>query len=125
MAEGTTPTSTPSGLAQWFGLLAGPAGYGLVALFSYFIAPSACNNAANVGVLGVLGFGVSLAGLALCAAGGVVAFRNRRRAQQAGAASDTSPNYLGVGGILVSIIFFALTLFASLGNLAFRPCQQP
>jgi hypothetical protein len=64
-------------------------------------------------------------GLALCAAGAGVAFRNRRRSQQAGASSDTAPNYLGVGGILISTVFLALTLFASLANLAFRPCQQP
>jgi hypothetical protein len=125
MTEGTGPQPASSRLAQWFGLLAGPVGYGLVALFSYFIAPSACNNAASTSLLGLIGFAVSLVGLALCAAGAVVAFRNRRHAQQAGAPSDTALNYLGVGGILVSSVFLMLTLFASFANLAFRPCQQP
>ncbi len=121
----TTPTEeAPSRGATRLGLLAAPAAYAVVAVVNYFVAPVACQlGAMGFNVMRIIVFLVTLAGLLVAVWGGYLAYRNVRQAKAAGAPSDDSARFLGVGGIMLSVLFSALTIIAGLSGLAMRPCE--
>lgn len=129
MAETTRPSAAPGRFAQAFGLLAAPVAYALVAFVTYAVAPTACQSGwlqtslAGNTALAWLTFLVALAGLLLTILGAVVAYQNWVRSRAAGMPADERSRFVAVGGILVSVVFIGLTLFAGLSGLAFRPCD--
>ncbi len=121
--------SVPSRRSQAFSLLASPAAFVIVAAFNYFVAPAACQlgllQAGSSGntLLGLIGLVVTLAGLGVTVWAGYTAHRNWNQAQAAGAGSDTPARFMAAGGIMVSALFIALTIFVGLSGLALAPCH--
>jgi hypothetical protein len=114
---------------QWFGLLAAPIAYLLVAVFTYGVVPAACQfgllqmSLFGVSALAILAFAVTLGGLLLALWGGYVAYHNRETAGKAGAPPDDTARFISVGGIMLSVLFILLTVIAGLSTLAFQPCH--
>jgi hypothetical protein len=74
-------------------------------------------------VIRILTFLVSLVGVLVIMWAGYQAYRNVQRARAAGAESAHGARFLGVGGIMLSALFLALTVIVALSGLAFRPCE--
>ena len=129
MAETSPAGRAPGRLSQWIGVLAAPAAFGVAALTNYVLAPSACQAGALQGgllgttVLAVLAFGVSVLMLGLGLWGAWLAYQSRAHMREANLAADSPERFFGAGGILVSVVFIALTLFVSFSSLAFQPCH--
>ena len=131
MTETATPNDTrraeePSRGASALGLLAAPAAYAVVAALNYFVAPAACQlglSGTGFTLLRLITFALTGLGLLVALWGGYRAYRNLQRARAAGAASDDSSRFLGVGGLMLSVLFIALIIIAGLSGLAMQPCR--
>lgn len=128
MPENAAPertTAAPSPRASAMGLLAAPAAYAVVAVVNYFLAPAACGLGLGGGysVLKVVTFFITGLGLMVAVWAGYRSYRNVQRAREAGASSDDSSRFIGVGGIMLAVLFSALTVIAGLSGLALKPCQ--
>ena len=122
--ENTQPAEAPSRGATGLGILAAPAAYAIVAVLNYFLAPAVCQaGLGNYGLLRTITFIVTLLGLLVAVWGGYLSYRNVQRAKAAGAGADDSRRFVGVGGIMLSVLFSALTIIAGLSGLAMRPCE--
>ena len=117
--------SAPSRGASVTSLLAAPGAYGVVALVNYFLAPAACALGLGSGytLVVIVTFLLTALGLLVAVWSGYRSYRNVQRAQAAGASSDDSSRFLGVGGIMLSVLFTALIVIAGLSGLAGRPCE--
>jgi hypothetical protein len=131
MMTETVPTeenrsqSEPSRGASAFGLLAAPAAYAVVAVVNYFLAPAACAMGLGGGftVLKIVTFLITALGLLVAVWAGYRSYRYVQRSHAAGASSDDSSRFLGVGGIMLAVLFSALTIIAGLSGLALQPCR--
>ena len=131
MSETFTTDETPRATeatprASAFSLLAAPAAYGVAAVLNYFVAPAACQMGLSGGgysLLRIVTF--LLTGLALLVTvwGAYSSYRSIQRAKAAGATSDDSSRFLGVGGFMLAVLFTALTVIAGLSGLAMAPCR--
>ena len=122
--ENTQPAEAPSRASTGLGILAAPAAYAIVAVLNYFLAPAVCQaGLGNYGLLRTITFIITLLGLLVAVWGGYLSYRNVQRAKAAGAGADDSRRFVGVGGIMLSVLFSALTIIAGLSGLAMRPCE--
>jgi hypothetical protein len=118
----------PSRTAQYYGLLAAPGGLGVMAATAYALAPAACRlgwlqfQVMGTSGLALLTFLIAVAAILVGVSGGIVAFRNRQQAIRAGAGAEERSNFLGVGGIMMSVLFVGLSMIVGLSLLSFRPC---
>jgi hypothetical protein len=119
----------PSRTAQWYGLLAAPGAFGVMATLAFAIAPTACQlglmqfQIAGTTGLALIMFVLALGAVVVGISGGVVAFRNRLRAQRGGARPHERSDFLAVGGIMLSVLFVGLSIVYGLSLLSFRPCN--
>jgi hypothetical protein len=118
-------TAEPNPRGSALGLLAAPAAYAVVAVVNYLLAPAACGLGLGGGfsVLKVITFVITALGLLVAVWAGYRSYRNVQRAREAGATSDDSSRFVGVGGIMLAVLFSALTIIAGLSGLAMKPCQ--
>jgi hypothetical protein len=117
-------TPVPSGRSAGLGLLIGPAAFAIAALLNVVLAPPLC--AAGLGdslLFRLMVFLISLGALLLSLWGVYRAYRITTQAKRAGADAEDAPRFLGVGGIMLSVLFVALTVIVGLSGLAFRTCQ--
>lgn len=122
--ENTPHETAPSRTASAASLLAAPAAYAVVAVVNYFLAPAACQLGVQAfGLLRIVAFLLTALGLLVVVWAGYRSYRHVQRASAAGATSDDSSRFLGVGGIMLSVLFAALTIIAGLSGLAGRPCE--
>jgi hypothetical protein len=127
MTEETRDTRAEGG-SLWVAALAAPAAFVIVALFTFVVAPGACalgltTDVLGVSVLSVLTFLVAVGGLLVGLWGLRRSARNRDLARGAGAESDDASRFFATGGIMLSVLFIALTLIVGLSGLALAPCQ--
>jgi hypothetical protein len=123
-SENVRPEEAPSRGDTRLGLLAAPAAFAVVALFNYVVAPAACQlGPVGFNVFRILAFVVTAAGVLVAVWGGYLAYRNVQRARTVGAEASDSTRFLGVGGIMLSVLFIALTIITGLSGLAMRPCE--
>jgi hypothetical protein len=117
--------SVPSRGASAFSLLAAPAAYAVVALVNYILAPAACALGLGSGfpLLRIITFLITVLGLLVTVWAGYRSYRHVQSARAAGAKADDSSRFLGVGGIMLAVLFSALTIIAGLSGLALQPCQ--
>jgi hypothetical protein len=109
-------------LALWAGLLAGP----IVWLFSfeakYALAPWACTFQAKIGL-----YLVSLAALVLCAASGVLAWRQwtelGREWPGGGGGALPRSRIMAIGGVLMSAMFFLVVLAQAIPEVLLQACE--
>src|SRR5688572_19515828 len=122
--ETTQPEEAPSRGATGLGILAAPAAYAIVAVTNYFLAPAVCQmGLGGISLLRIVTFLITLLGLVVAVWGGYLSYRNVQRARAAGAGADDSRRFVGVGGIMLSVLFSALIIIAGLSGLAMRPCE--
>jgi hypothetical protein len=117
-------TPAPSGRSAGLGLLIGPAAFAVAALLNLVIAPPLCAaGLADSGLFRLAVFAISLGALLVAVWGVYRAYRITTQAKRAGADSEDAPRFLGVGGIMLSVLFVALTVIVGLSGLALRTCQ--
>jgi hypothetical protein len=117
-------TPVPSRRSAGLGLLIGPAAFAIAVLLNIVIAPPLC--AAGLGAslaFRIVVFLISLGALLLALWGVNRAYRLTTQAKRAGADAEDAPRFLGVGGIMLSVLFLALTVIVGLSGLALRTCQ--
>jgi hypothetical protein len=124
MTEQSEYTPAPNRRSVVGSLLLAPAAFAVVAGFNYAVAPALCaGGLEDSGLFAGLAFVVTAAGILAGVWGGYTAYRLRQLGGEAGLPSDDSGRFLSVGGILLSVLFVALAIFAGLSSLAFRPCH--
>jgi hypothetical protein len=122
--DDSRPEAAPSRGSSVLNLMLSPAAFAVVAVFNYLVGPAACQlGVTGFNVIRILTFLVSLVGVLVIVWAGYQSYRNVQRARATGASSDNSARFLGVGGIMLSALFLALTVIVGLSGLSFRPCE--
>jgi hypothetical protein len=105
-------------------LLVAPAAFVIVALYNYLVAPGLC----GLGLEGqflfrLFSFTFTAIGVAAGLWGLYASYRHRVDADAASSDPANTTKFLSVGGIMLSVLFIALTIIAGISSLAFAPCQ--
>ena len=120
VANNTAPP--PNALTLWGGILAAPLAWFLQMQVNYALVPWACAT----GHLFVLRL-VTLGGLAVAAAGALLAWREWRRMggewPKGAGGPQMRSRFMAVLGLLISIMFFLVILAQGIPNFILSPCQ--
>lgn len=128
-----TSTATPSDFkgtgATWFGVLAGPAAWCVQIVIGYNLEDFLCAPGSDtrqwlgLGIESALTV-VSLALVAVTILGGIVSFRNWKRASHNGTPGGRSA-WMGLAGVMVSIQFLIAIVLGLAPALFLSACDPP
>jgi hypothetical protein len=113
----------------WFAVLAGHVGWSAHLLVSYVVASRACADGDQL--LGLVRSGMTILAVAICAAGGVVAWTEQREepaaapgpaGQLAGRAPPFERRFVAQVGLVLNSIFLTAILLAGVASATLAPC---